>query len=260
MSENALGKADSDSDANDKELLCEYCGDSVSHPSHLTRHKRLKHPDKLEDSCPTCGEVFASERGVKLHHKRTHGETLTLASSECKQCGGEFEHQDNRSPHTCSIECRDKWQTGENAANWKGGKETVTCEWCGDEYTLNPNKADSRRFCDKWCAGKWRSEQQTGKDNPWWNGGKVRYYGPNWKRQRRKARKRDQYRCQECGKTERGLGEIPSMHHRVKIRHFKEKYDAPEWYEKGNRLENLIMLCEEHHRKWERLPVQPSPE
>ena len=257
--ENACGEASSSTDADGKEFSCEFCGESLSHPSHLSRHKRLKHADELENICPTCGDSFVSERGVKLHHKRSHGETLTVETSECKQCGVMFEHRDNLTPHTCSTDCRDKWQTGENASNWRGGKVSVTCEWCGEQTKHNPNKADERMFCDKWCAGKWRSETQSGENNPVWKGGKVWYYGPNWKRQRRKARKRDQYKCRECGATERELGSIPSVHHRVKIRHFKDKYDSPEWYEKGNRLENLITLCETHHRKWEQLPVQPSP-
>ena len=260
MSESASGEATGSSDATDKEFSCEYCEASFPHPSGLSRHKRLNHAEKLDHNCPTCGDPFPTKRGVKLHHKRSHGKTLTVETSTCKQCGCEFEHRDNLSPHTCSTTCRDKWQTGENGANWRGGKETVVCEWCGETVKLNPNKADDRRFCDKWCAGKWRSEAQSGENNPVWKGGKIYYYGPNWKRQRRKARKRDQYRCRECGATERELGTIPSVHHRMKMRHYKEKYDAPEWYEKGNRLENLITLCEKHHRKWEGLPIQPPPE
>lgn len=250
MSESALGKATDCSTASDKELTCEYCGDTVSHPSHLPRHKRLKHADKLDDTCPTCGEVFSSERGVKLHHKRTHGETLAVTTSTCKQCGESFEHRDRRNPHTCSIECRDKWQSGENASNWRGGKITLTCEWCDEEFRVNPNKSH-RRFCGDPCASSWHSEQITGEDNPSWNGGQVRYYGPTWERQKKRARKRDQYRCQHCRTTVAELGKNPSVHHITPFREFDDS-------ERANRLDNLITLCEPCHRKWEGLYLRPD--
>jgi len=262
MSESASGEADGSTAcwAKDSSHTCDECGRELSDASGLKRHIRLKHPDQLDYPCPTCDSAFPTERGLKLHHTRSHDERLGMEESVCENCGDTFEYDptQRKDPLFCEDTCRDAYQTGENHPNYQGGKVPVECEWCGDVELFNPNKAEDRRFCNGPCYAKWRSHNLTGEDNPYWNGGKVYYYGPNWKRQRRKARKRDQYKCQVCGKDERDLGQIPSTHHKVKIRHFKARYDAPEWYERGNRLGNLVLLCEEHHREWEGMPVQPA--
>lgn len=262
MSESASGEANGSTTCRSKgsSETCEYCGRELSDESSLTRHLRLRHADKLDHSCPSCEQVFSTDRGLKLHHSRTHGEKIKRGSEVCDNCGETFKFKQSRreNPRFCESECRDAYQTGPEHPNYQGGKEEVVCEWCGESKFVNPNKADDRRFCDKWCAGKWRSHTQVGDNNPVWEGGKLRYYGPNWDRQRRKALRRDQYRCRECGATEQNLGCVPSVHHRKPLREFKDEHDAPEWYEKGNDLSNLITLCETHHRKWEQMPVQPE--
>ena len=48
---------------------------------------------------------------------------------------------------------------------------TKICEQCGKEYKVRPSQVDKRRFCSRECMGKWRSEYQTGENNPAWNGG-----------------------------------------------------------------------------------------
>lgn len=253
MSESASGKAVSSYSPSDKELTCDICGDTLSDPSHVTRHKRLKHPEQLDHDCPSCDDTFSTERGLKLHHKRTHGETLTVETSECKQCGREFSHRDNLDPHTCSTECRDEWQTGENAANWKGGKVTSTCEWCGEEYKTHENKADSQRFCGQSCQRRWHPEHFSGENNPVWKGGKTRYYGPSWYKQRRKARERDDHTCQSCGVTKEEYGRSMSVHHIIPFREF-----GVDRHEEANRLSNLVSLCRECHRKYEGMYIRPD--
>lgn len=90
-----------------------------------------------------------------------------------------------------------------------------------------------------------------------WDG---RYYGPNWKEQRRKARERDNYRCQDCGDTnEEHLDEYGAslpVHHRQKFISFAP-FESRADYEEANALSNLITFCHICHGKWEDLPVQP---
>lgn len=256
MSESGPGGPDSDNEAGENNI-CEWCGDSLSTPSGLRRHKRLKHESKLEHACPTCGRKFTSEHGVKTHHKRSHGKSLSYVSETCVYCGKEFQYKWHTRPNAkyCDQNCRDNHQIREHHPNWKGGKITIECDWCGDLFKVNPNQ-EHRRFCDKWCMAEWQTGQMCGSDNPVWAGGKVRYYGPNWTRQRAKALDRDQHRCQRCGVTSAKLGQEPDVHHRKRIKWFKEQYDAPEWYEKGNRLDNLITLCRECHGIWEQIPLK----
>lgn len=257
MSESALGKASSDSSCTDKGFSCDICGEVLAHESHVARHKRLKHPSKLDHSCPTCEDVFSSERGVKLHHKRTHGVSLSWEESECDNCGETFEYRHRDTARFCSIECRDAFQVAENAANWKGGKVECVCDWCGDTFKTDPHKADSVRFCDMDCQMSWHSRAMGGEGNPQWNGGKLHYYGPNWNRQRSKARERDNHTCQDCGTHASELDKAISVHHIQPRRRFVNEAGKLD-YESANQLDNLICLCPACHRKWEGLYLRPD--
>jgi DEAD/DEAH box helicase domain-containing protein len=67
-------------------------------------------------------------------------------------------------------------------------------------------------------------------------------YGPNWKQQRDRARTRDEFRCQVCGREE---GERQHhVHHKTPFRQFDS-------YLSANQLENLVTLCPSCHRRVE---------
>ncbi len=68
-------------------------------------------------------------------------------------------------------------------------------------------------------------------------------YGPNWAKQRDAARARDGYRCQVCYRPEEN-GRAHHVHHKVPFRSFPSFVEA-------NRLENLITVCPECHRRVE---------
>jgi DEAD/DEAH box helicase domain-containing protein len=67
-------------------------------------------------------------------------------------------------------------------------------------------------------------------------------YGPNWNRQRKLARARDNYRCQVCGAPESGREH--DVHHKTPFR----SYTVPQI---ANELANLITLCPVCHRRAE---------
>ena len=85
----------------------------------------------------------------------------------------------------------------------------------------------------------------SGSGNPNWIGG-VSFcnYGDNWNKQRRKARERDNYTCQEC-KYVSGGDRLLDVHHRTPFRLF-----GGDW-KMANRLNNLVCLCRDCHVKEE---------
>jgi len=42
----------------------------------------------------------------------------------------------------------------------------LTCDYCGDSYSVRPSKAERSRFCSKKCCYDWRGENNSGSDNP----------------------------------------------------------------------------------------------
>lgn len=73
-------------------------------------------------------------------------------------------------------------------------------------------------------------------------------YGPTWPKIREKARARDGYQCQMCGLPESGRQH--DVHHITPFRMFRDETGAIQ-RERANRLENLVTLCPECHKKAE---------
>lgn len=75
-----------------------------------------------------------------------------------------------------------------------------------------------------------------GENTPFWRGeGNPYYRGPNWNAQRKKARKRDGFKCTCCGATDALV-----VHHIVSFYYFAE-------YREANDLNNLTTLCRSCH-------------
>lgn len=238
-------------------LECEWCGEEFETTPSQADGKRFCGMD--------CKTDWFSDYFTGENHPNYKDNTLVKPCAHCGEVTETPEYAVEKRDHDrvyCSRECFNIWRSenvrGEDHPLYKDSE--VECETCGDPFQKRPAKVAvyDKHFCSRGCHGEWLAENNVGEEHPRYNGGTVNYYGPNWRSQRRKVRKRDQYRCQECGKTERELGQIPSAHHKVKIAWFKDNFDAPEWYERGNRLENLVLLCPEHHGKWEDMPVQPE--
>lgn len=129
--------------------------------------------------CPTCArDGFSSERAMKIHHAREHGESIAGAVYECDNCGAvgrknptKLKEQDNA---FCNRECQAEWRsehwTGED--NPMFDRVIVTCDNCGEEREEWPAKAEAldHHFCDQECMGEWRSENRRGANNPGWKG------------------------------------------------------------------------------------------
>lgn len=83
-------------------------------------------------------------------------------------------------------------------------------------------------------AGLWRNEPNN--------------YGPDWPRLTELVRSRDGFRCQVCGKPEGPRAH--DVHHKIPLRAFAQVGASPP-YLMANRLENLVTLCSDCHRRAE---------
>lgn len=122
---------------------------------------------------------------MKLHHAKTHDESIAGVLVECEWCGEEKRVTPSRAENTdfflCSIDsdCKSEWQSenfsGEDNPRWKGGKATVECSWCSADVEKIPAKIerDGHHFCggDADCHAKWCSKNLSGEKSPHWKGG-----------------------------------------------------------------------------------------
>lgn len=161
----------------------------------------------------------------------------------CTGCGKEFEKHPcltvGREKHYCTMKCRKN-------------KAKRTCDQCGKIVERNASAMQKDFiFCSRECNFLWKSEHQSGENNRNWKGGYKNYYGPNWRAQRRAARKRDNHTCQMCGKTKYEVGKELDVHHKIPFRDFNYIRGENDNYLQANHLDNLITLCKICHLKTE---------
>lgn len=196
---------------------------------------------QVEDGyeCPTCEKVLNTSLGLKQHHTKVHGQSL-VETAVCVWCGDEFHKKPTQEGRFCSRECFGKHRT-ENGVPARKRQVELTCDHCGDVFSINQSKAEERRYCSKECYhkdsdrdtvsceicgddfqvygqrvddarfcgqecyGTYLSRTTSGKNSPHWKGGKFEHkeYGPGWgERKRNIVRDRDNRMCTECGMEE----------------------------------------------------------
>jgi len=92
----------------------------------------------------------------------------------------------------------------------------------------------------------------SGPEHPNWNGGK-RAYGPGWhERKRREVRARDGHTCQDprCSVTQ--SEHVEKYGESLHVHHLRKALDVDD-PEERNAKENLITLCRDCHRRWEKM-------
>lgn len=224
----------------------------------------------VEVVCDNCGTEFDKQRhkvenskrdfcSLDCYHEFGHEGNPTEGDSRvektCGRCGDRFKVYPYRadSASYCSTECSAaavSGRSGEDHPGWKGDELRHTCLNCGDEFRAHGQKKKPK-YCSKECYREAASELFAGENNPVWRGGWEWYYGENWEEQREKAIARDDYRCQDCGVPQHKLRRSIDVHHKKRLGWFREEFEAPEWWQRGNRLENLIALCPSCHKKRE---------
>lgn len=233
------------------DVTCHHCGKTIERKAHSIRKSNS-------------GRFFCSREC-----KWAWGKT-TKTTVERKECGKVFErykhHADRHEHQFCGMNCMGIWggrqRRGENHPQWRADKKTVGCDTCGNVFTKSDSQfaRDKHHFCSNTCYAKWKATNMAGELNPAWKGGVSRYYGPNWNRQARAARKRDGYKCRHCGKAQKKKGRALDVHHITPFRTFDYIYGENDFYIQANDLNNLISLCQHCHKKaeWQQIPIQPT--
>jgi 5-methylcytosine-specific restriction endonuclease McrA len=225
--------------------------------------------------CPMCDKSLQSERGMRQHHTKVHGEPLP--NRTCKGCETEF--YDPKARRKFCDDCNPN--AGEHNGNWKGKRKEMTCKRCDEMFEFYPSdkkgvycpecvEASSEflgepyyevheiertkkvcEFCGRiidvlqsradrypvrFCSHNCLSLSLMMRDASDQN-----VYNGNWREVRRRTLDRDDHRCKNCGATEEELGQEPDVHHIVPVREFSDPQIA-------HSIDNLICLCRSCHR------------
>lgn len=260
---------------------CPTCGVDFKHEMAMKVHHKKQHGESIAGvliECDYCGAEFRNRRPDVENYdhnfcsdeceKSWRSENMEgdkhfnykRITVECETCGAEIERNparlEKQDHQFCDQQCYGEW-VSKNQPPKRGKSVDVVCEWCGNEFSKQQAKAEKvdLHFCDRDCYMEWHKRNMRGENNPRWNGGTERYYGPNWHEQRRKARERDDHTCQLCG-SEDTLGKNMHVHHKTPISEFKSNGELD--YESANDLENIITLCHNCHMRVEKhAPLMP---
>lgn len=236
-------------------LTCEQCGQSFRVHKYRAKTARFcsyecYHNsmclDKVTLTCLQCGKKFqvieskaeetkyCSMQCQRASHRK---EKIRLI---CATCGKEFFAVPSKADHKfCSRACLYKALSVTRVCK--------ICSFCGKDFYVIPSRKETAKFCSHECYSKWRSKNIRGTKHPNWKGGYQEYYGPNWREQRNRARKRDGYQCQICGITEKELGHQLDVHHIVPILEFGYIVSENDNYLEANALSNLLSVCQSCH-------------
>lgn len=116
------------------------------------------------------GIFYCSSRHYGLSLKGTIAHNNSRVSVNCSHCGAELKLPRHRiqkqKDFFCDAKCKGRWTSGhsvgEHGYNWRGGKITKPCSYCGSPKALDPNHANRRKghvFCDKQCYYAWLRTQ-----------------------------------------------------------------------------------------------------
>lgn len=122
----------------------------------------------MDTQCPTCDRNdFDSNLGMRLHHAKTHGDSLTEVDLTCELCGDSYSLIQSRAENSrfCSNDCKMEWIYN----NQDRDTTTVECDNCGDALERTDSEINDTNFCDRDCHAEWLS----GENHHNWQGGKV---------------------------------------------------------------------------------------
>lgn len=212
--------------------------------------------------CPTCGQQFSTEQGMRQHHTKVHDRPLP--NRTCKGCESEF--YDPKARRSYCNSCNPN--AGEHNGNWKDARETATCTRCGATFSYYPSSKAGVycsdcveaapgllpenysepgervtvpcRFCETELEVRpARLENQT-------RGVfcTLECYGGWLSENVVGPEHHHDYECQYCGVDRKELGRNPDVHHVRPVRSFERPGDA-------HTMNNVITLCRSCHRRAE---------
>lgn len=215
--------------------------------------------------CPGCGVEFMQRNVTSKYCSAKCGsdnrdhvgkDPSKWAVFTCKWCGKEFETWAYRNPTMCSAQCRSEYGARQPKLSARKPEMWVTkpCIVCGVEYTTTTHQIRLRgsTCCSRACVAIRQSQIKQGIGNPNFRGGTIKGRGSSWSAARKKALKRDGYKCRVCGKK------ISRFKHDYGVHHITPYRDFHGDHVKANDLSNLITLCRACHGKaeWDKIYVQ----
>jgi len=279
MSESASGDANGSCTDSDKEFSCPSCSGVFDTDAGVKQHHYAAHGESIAGElieCDWCGDTKRKRPShVSDDHNFCGRDCWAEWNSEkqkdkveynCDYCGSQFKTHPYRVEESDRLFCPDsdcygEWQSenaiGKDARHWEGGEVAVECKQCGDIFPVRQHRAEDATFCGKPCLSVWMSENLNGENSPHYDPHKTNQYGPNWDEQAEKCRERDGYRCQSCGKHQRDNYRALIAHHIVPRKRYIGD-DGIYDYEEGNKLGNLVSLCDSCHQQWEGLYLKPQ--
>lgn len=171
---------------------------------------------------------FSNQKYCSRECARSASRGKTMVEMRCKFCGKKFIREkcyqgQKYCSYRCSVEAKKK-------------NIIKTCEICGKKFNVKPSIAHKRFTCSKACDKERRSIMYSGAGAPTFKNRQHYYKNTAGQRLRRLIRERDNYTCQECGKTKTEMGRNPIVHH------IDGNYN-------NNLPDNLICLCHSCHTK-----------
>jgi len=254
-----------------QEFICKHC--SRSFVAYSGKRVYCSFTCKKENlqattttKCPTCRTEFVYHRcwprkycSLACAGRAYAVNQVNKITVKCDQCGVEIQRVPSRVTayknhfcgNTCAIEFRKGLRTGVPNIKNRGPRPkrqrriVCACKECGKTFEIKMSHASKEgKYCSRRCKGIAQSREQKGMNSSLWRGGSKKKidYGPNWKAQRRNARRRDGYACRRCGKTEQEIGCQLHVHHTKPFRFFGSAN-----YRDANRLSNLACYCVSCH-------------
>lgn len=233
---------------------CPDCGKSLVTEQGMRQHHTKVHGEPLPNRhCKGCDTEFYDPKSRRTYCEGCNPEAREhngnwrggKESTECLLCGDTFEYYQSEKEGVYCPDCVKEANDflGESFAEVHDIERVERdCEYCGEPMSVlvSERKRGNGRFCSRDCLATWMSANHRGENHHQWLGEGGDYTGEWWKA-RRKALKRDNYRCQHCGKSTEDMGRNPDVHHIEPVRSFENSQNA-------HVLKNLISLCRSCHR------------
>lgn len=229
-------------------FICDQCGGEF-------KESPANRPKPLKFCTMACQSAWQRESKINTGANNPRWNDSRIAKT-CEVCGQSFTvdaTQDRRfAVRCCSRKCLNAWrslhQRGPNSPSWRNANPERPCDNCGNIFKPKSGSPRQHHFCSRACKGQWMSTNLVGSRAARWTGGKAVYYGPNWIRQARAARKRDDYQCQHCGTMKGQSHKALDVHHIRPFRSFGYTPGVNDHYIAANDLANLITLCPACHK------------
>ena len=216
-----------------------YCSRKCANNAMIGNHRRPI--TRVKKICPLCGKIFEVKKShanirkfcsQKCYDKFRMRETVIRT---CPICGKKFKVVAARksSARYCSYICYYKAHKGTNFHELIS-KIKRKCACCGTEFEMFPCKVKQEK--GKYCSKECYTKDAVGKNSwSWRDGSSFEPYPPEFNNNlKEETRKRDNYICQKCGKTQEE--ELLSSNRKLAIHHID--------YDKTNcNPNNLITLC-----------------